>query len=159
MVENSQHGEEPLGESLALRFHVRHYSHLSAKRLSLTQGIAFLTCNLVSGNPAARDVILEPLQEVTVQKDELPHACPDGQLVLRLDSPLLRKGVIQLLENVMLKRLKRPEGNEPQLGLDGQRQADNLFAWVEAPERMSFPDPIKAVHLMNLGNEIMLNYN
>lgn len=133
--------------------------HTCQQKWPLAQGIAFLTCNLVSGNPASRDVTLESLQEVTVQKDELPHACPDGQLVLRLDSPLLRKRVIQLLEDVMLKRLERPEGNEPQLGLDGQRQVDDLFAGVEAPERMSFPNPIKAVHLMNLGNEIMLNYN
>jgi len=46
---------------------------------------------------------LEALQEISVHKNELPHACPDGNPLLGLWDALLRDAVVHLFEDVMLK--------------------------------------------------------
>lgn len=72
--------------------------------------------------------------ELAVHEDELPHARPDGKHFLGLWGTFLPHALVELFEDVMLKRVERLECNLSQLSLHGQWKVGHVLVWITAAE-------------------------
>lgn len=104
----------------------------------------------------AAKVALEGNQVLAIEKNELPHASPAGQTLLRLGGTGLRHAIIEFFEDVMLERSESFARNVAQLCLNGKRQGNNVAGRIPAPKGSVLPNFEEAVHLMDFGDEAVL---
>lgn len=92
----------------------------------------------------------------SVHEHHLPQRSPDRHLLIALQWLLLGKAVVEKFHDIVLQRYQGSPGNESELSLDRQRHFGCLAARAAAGERGRSPNPEKAVHLVDSGNEFML---
>ena len=103
-----------------------------------------------------RDLLLEHGQNLAIDQDDLPHAGPDGQSFVVLGRTLLRNAVVQLLQNIVFKRIETLSRNVPELCLDRDGKTDKLLGWIAAPKGSCFPNTEEAVHLVDFADKVVL---